>query len=120
MPKKPLKPCAWVGCPELTGDRYCKEHTRQINKDYDESRRDRASKKIYDSPRWRKLRLVVLKREPMCRMCKTSPATLVDHIKEIRDGGAPFDVDNLQPLCAACHAKKTAAERMGRGGSERK
>ncbi len=56
--------------------------------------------------RWRKLRLLVLRAEPLCRMCaeigRTSPATVVDHIKPIRDGGTNA-WDNLQPLCKRCH-----------------
>jgi len=43
-----------------------------------------------------------------------------DHIVELRDGGAPFDLANGQALCGACHARKTAAMRAerlrGRGG----
>jgi 5-methylcytosine-specific restriction endonuclease McrA len=34
----------------------------------------------------------------------------VDHIKGLRDGGAPYDLSNLQTLCGSCHAKKTRIE----------
>jgi hypothetical protein len=34
-------------------------------------------------------------------------ATEVDHIIELANGGTD-DVDNLQPLCSACHKAKTA------------
>lgn len=37
-----------------------------------------------------------------------------DHIVELRDGGAPFDVVNGQALCGACHSRKTAAARAER------
>lgn len=37
----------------------------------------------------------------------------VDHIERIADGGHPFDPGNLQTLCDACHAEKTAAENSG-------
>ena len=30
----------------------------------------------------------------------------IDHIVELRDGGKD-ELDNLQALCATCHAKKT-------------
>lgn len=36
----------------------------------------------------------------------------IDHVKELRDGGKDV-LDNLQALCATCHAKKT----RGRGES---
>lgn len=32
-----------------------------------------------------------------------------DHIAEIAAGGDPFDIDNIQLLCLACHKRKTAA-----------
>ncbi|MFW5655477.1 MAG: HNH endonuclease signature motif containing protein [Roseicyclus sp.] len=34
----------------------------------------------------------------------------MDHIAPLRDGGAPFDLGNLQTLCPACHARKTRIE----------
>jgi 5-methylcytosine-specific restriction protein A len=43
----------------------------------------------------------------------------VDHIRELKDGGAPLDRRNLQLLCAPCHGSKTArvrAERTRAGG----
>jgi 5-methylcytosine-specific restriction enzyme A len=33
----------------------------------------------------------------------------LDHIKEITDGGAPFDPANLIFRCLTCHRQKTAA-----------
>ena len=30
MPYKPLKPCAYPGCPKLTSKRYCEEHDIQV------------------------------------------------------------------------------------------
>ena len=35
----------------------------------------------------------------------------VDHIVEIQDGGAEFDLENLRTLCHDCHATKTCARR---------
>lgn len=37
-----------------------------------------------------------------------------DHVVERRDGGALLDVNNGRCLCAACHGKKTMAERARR------
>lgn len=47
---------------------------------------------------------------------RTEPAVIVDHVKEIADGGDPYDWDNLQSLCLPCHNRKTAAERRRRAG----
>ena len=70
---------------------------------------------FYQSTAWRKLRAVKLAREPMCEECarqgRATPAQMVDHIVPINKGGAPLDVDNLQSLCNACHARKSAKDR---------
>jgi hypothetical protein len=38
-----------------------------------------------------------------------------DHIIELKDGGAPFDLANGQLQCGSCHTTKTAAARAARG-----
>lgn len=38
------------------------------------------------------------------------PATQVDHIQRINDGGDRFDENNLQGLCDHCHKVKTGRE----------
>lgn len=38
----------------------------------------------------------------------------VDHIVELKDGGAALDRSNLWLLCGGCHSLKTAAERARR------
>ena len=37
-----------------------------------------------------------------------------DHIVELKDGGAPYDLNNGQCLCGSCHTRKTVAERVRR------
>ncbi len=37
-----------------------------------------------------------------------------DHVRELRDGGAPLDVANILLRCGACHARKTVDERAER------
>lgn len=70
--------------------------------------------------RWQRLRLLVLNAGPLCADPYTQHtlmpalATEVDHIRGVWE--APdlvFDERNLQPLCKACHAKKSARERGG-------
>lgn len=59
------------------------------------------------------LRKRVFAREPLCRACtaagRISPAEELDHIVMVSRGGTD-DIDNLQPLCKACHADKTARD----------
>lgn len=77
---------------------------RKRNQDWRES----AAKRGYGR-RWARLRLIVLRLEPMCRACKTRPAVDVDHIVPLRRGGTNA-MDNLQPLCRSCHSTKTHSD----------
>jgi 5-methylcytosine-specific restriction protein A len=63
----------------------------------------------YRSKEWRKLRLMILQNEPLCREC-SAVAEMVDHIRPIKEGGARLDPENLQPLCHSCHNRKRAQE----------
>lgn len=35
VPSKPKKPCVFPGCPALVTGRYCEEHARKVNSDYE-------------------------------------------------------------------------------------
>ena len=48
------------------------------------------------------------------------PADVVDHIHEIKDGGAALEASNLQSLCHHHHAQKTAQKRSERGRAGQK
>lgn len=43
-----------------------------------------------------------------------TPAAMVDHIKEIKDGGARLDESNVMAMCWKCHGIKTATEKNRR------
>jgi 5-methylcytosine-specific restriction protein A len=67
---------------------------------------------FYDSPVWRRVRLVVLERDGhVCQIrgprCKVA-AGEVDHIVRPELGGAWYDEGNLRAACAPCN--------RGRGG----
>ena len=66
---------------------------------------------FYNSRDWRKLRLYILAGEPICRECTIAVANVVDHITPIRLGGSKWNHENLQPMCASCHNKKSSSER---------
>jgi 5-methylcytosine-specific restriction endonuclease McrA len=81
--------------PRSNWERYARDHP------------ERAA--IYRSPRWQFERTRQLEREPDCRVCG-APATHVDHLVPLAEGGAPFDASNLESLCARHHGPKTLAE----------
>jgi 5-methylcytosine-specific restriction protein A len=58
---------------------------------------------------WPTLRKRALHRDHHTCPCG-QPATAVDHITPLRDGGINM-LDNLQSLCDQCHAAKTTAAR---------
>lgn len=63
---------------------------------------------------WRRVRKAVLLRDGFtCRRCG-GRASDVDHLVELIDGGAAFDMENLQALCAACHDAKSSEARYRR------
>lgn len=96
--------CLAPGCPNEASYRgRCADHARTRN------RVTHRNRDVYNSKRWRLLRRAVLFDDPLCRECGRI-ATDVDHVKPIEDGGAPFDRENCQPLCASCHSRKTRRE----------
>ena len=87
--------------PKPKGKRYRTHQSKEANA-------------IYHTARWKRIRYLVLKSEPLCRECKKQgkivPAKVVDHIIRIVDGGEPFALNNLQPLCTKCHNSKSGKE----------
>ena len=70
--------------------------------------------KFYHSAKWRKLRIQVLTKNPMCVHCQLNGnitlATVADHIKPVSQGGEIWQIDNLQGLCESCHNTKSSKE----------
>jgi len=76
---------------------------------------------IYRDPRWKAVRHQAKARDGWkCVQCGARGRIEVDHVKPIREGGAPFDLGNLQSLCPQCHSRKTRIEiGLGREDPER-
>lgn len=114
MPKRPPRICGQPGCNELTHETYCEEHRTQRarHREHDASRGSSAERGY--GHRWRKLRLMKLRRNPVCESqgCD-QPATEVDHIIPKRDGGRDT-MANLQSLCKRHHSQKTMREQSQR------
>ena len=114
MPTRAFTPCSQPGCPTLVDHPgRCAEHIRTKDR-----RRGTAAARGYDT-RWQQLRASHLHREPLCRRCGR-PATDVDHMDNLGPHGPRGrDPANLQSLCHACHARKTAVESSRWAAAER-
>ena len=110
MPKHPKRPCRYPGCPNLCeSGTYCPEHSAESP----DRLRGSATERGYDA-KWRRARKLFLQRHPLCANCLSqgvlTPATVVDHIVPHRGDHRLFwDEQNWQPLCKACHDRKTGS-----------
>ncbi|HHW13486.1 MAG TPA: HNH endonuclease [Firmicutes bacterium] len=106
MPSKLPHPCSHPGCPALVTDgRFCPVHQRAVRQAEDE-RRGSARERGYDR-RWEKVRQMKLAHDPLCERClqagRVTPATMVHHVRPIRQGGEVLDMANLLSVCRRCH-----------------
>ncbi|WP_100065001.1 HNH endonuclease [Miniphocaeibacter massiliensis] len=112
MPRKPAKPCAFPGCPELVHERYCDKHKKETGRHYEKYKRDPKTKKRYGY-RWKKIRDKYIKSHTLCEQCKKEEriktAEEVHHIVPLSKGGT-HDEENLMALCKSCHSRITALE----------
>ena len=112
MPKRPKRPCRYPGCPNLCeSGTYCPEHSAESP----DRLRGSATERGYDA-KWRRARKRFLRSHPLCANCLSqgvlTPATVVDHIVPHRGDHRLFwDEQNWQPLCKACHDRKTGIGR---------
>lgn len=84
----------------------------------------KTAKAIYHTPEYREWQEQVIARAGgRCervtdgkRCWKRAPQhrMFADHVKELADGGSPFDVSNGMCLCGSHHTAKTAAARAER------
>ena len=110
MPRKPNKPCSYPGCPRLVpaGERYCQEHYKQVNQNYERYGRDPEVKRRYKSKQWRIARSIHVKQFPYCEECYRNgvivPVDEVHHIVPLSEGGT-HEQSNLMSLCKSCHSR---------------
>lgn len=102
-----MKACAYFGCPRLSHGRYCDEHTKIMNRNYNRYSRDKKIIKQYGTS-WQKIRARYVKKHPFCEEClKKGIIKLVEevhHILPLARGGTHRE-DNLMSLCRSCHNK---------------
>jgi 5-methylcytosine-specific restriction protein A len=129
MGRAAKKTCGKPGCPALTENGYCEKHQRNnpriaARKQFDQQRG--TTKERGYTGVWRRLRLIILIRDPFCmigticdpadpttgkRVGRRAPSNEVDHI--IPAALRPdlfYEETNLQGACKACHSHKTATE----------
>lgn len=69
---------------------------------------------VYDHPRWRECRLAVFRRSGFgCELCGGLRRLEVHHIQPLSQGGAWFELANLQALCRGCHEGQHRKKPMG-------
>ena len=137
-----MRLCSGAGCGRAVPDdtRYCaecesergasgadagKQHVGAGNGTYD-AQIDRLNQ----GQRWHRIRKTALQRCPLCKRCGLRASDIVDHIvpawvaiTQARESGRwPLDMwagyfllSNLQGLCRACHAVKTAEDKAHTG-----
>ena len=115
MPLAAKRRCAEPGCTELVERGRCAKHKRTNEaRQYDKGRKEDIA--FYKSARWRKLRALVLSKEPLCQLCmrygRTTEATEVHHLKARKAHPELAMVEsNLEGLCTSCHSTMENQER---------
>ena len=109
-----MKYCTAFPCRKLAeaGSSYCHDHRP--------ARAPKETDPFYLSVAWRRFRDWYIGKHPICEQCeregRLTPAVMVDHIVELKDGGAPLAEDNAMSLCWKCHGIKTAMTKNHRIG----
>lgn len=78
-------------------------------------KRKKRTRPIYGSMQWKQLRARLQRDHRHCVDCGRMGRLYVDHVIELRDGGAAFDESNLVMRCARCHQLKTQQVKRERG-----
>ena len=72
--------------------------------------------KRYNTQRWKRIRRIQIINNPWCVECLRkipaihTPATVVDHIRQVKNDGDFWDSSNHQSMCAKCHNIKSGKE----------
>jgi len=78
------------------------------------NKRNPNIKRLYNDPRWKRIRIVQLALYPWCARCLEhgvyEPATDVDHIERHGGNEEKFFSGPFDSLCHSCHSSKTAKE----------
>ncbi len=70
----------------------------------------RARTNPYTTPTWRQLSFAVVRRDGACVECGSTFMLAAHHVMPRAEGG-PDTPENLETLCASCHARLEAEQR---------
>ena len=120
MPSALTKTCRAGTCSSrATANGYCDRHQdakKEHKRLFDRYRADDPIRQLYRTKRWQSVRLIVLRRDILCKACGHQAATVGDHIMRAREivdtfgVDAFYDADRIQGLCKKCHDSKTSVE----------
>lgn len=69
--------------------------------------------------KWEAVRRKALDRDGWrCRRCGKAGRLEVHHVKALRDGGAVYELQNLETLCRACHFAQNRSEGLQRAAEK--
>ncbi len=110
MPKLAPRLCSHPGCGAVSTARFCTKHAEQHRAQSPgwQSTKGSSTSRGYGA-NWRRLRRMILSRDPICVLCRRAPSVTVDHIKSKAERGKDED-ENLRGLCDACHKRKTGQD----------
>lgn len=120
-PKRPLSHSERLRKFKKPNDR---KHVSQL---YELKRKSSIAKKIRSSSRWRKMRELTLKKNPLCadpfghHEYDKAPqiASQVHHVVPLfKSPELAYVASNLAPICTRCHAKIEGMERAGKATVE--
>ena len=114
MPSVPIaKICSFLGCKNTKafGTGYCQDHGADRSKSYSENA------KLYNSIAWRKKRVAMRTKFPICSACllegKVTQTDHIDHVVPHRRIPDRFLPNLFQGLCLPHHTIKTNLENKG-------
>ena len=66
-----------------------------------------------NAKKWGRVRVKAKERDGWkCTQCGSMRSLEVDHVKPVADGGAMYDLANLDTKCRICHREKTRSENI--------
>lgn len=89
--------CTSPGCNATAWGGKCRKHR------HEKRNRSGGDPRPYRNANYQKLRKVVLKEEPICRICKKFKSVIVDHINGDNTDNRR---ENLQGACNPCNTRK--------------
>jgi 5-methylcytosine-specific restriction endonuclease McrA len=101
-----LKLCAERGCFRRTANTRCDEHQHI----YTAMRNARPEHQVHLTPDYRRVRQLVLLREPLCHWCGISPSTECDFVTPLANGGH-MSPENAVGSCKSCNSSRGATVR---------